>query len=166
MRGRGVNSQPAPLGKFLDVGIAAGPAAQTGLADAAERGQRLVLRGGVVHVHHPGPQPPGDAHAAGLPPLLGCHATVLRVSSGHRWQALSRFLRNVHDGPVYAQEAGGEAALDFTKALLSEDRRVQRHAVRVVAKMGAAARDVIPVLYEVADDLRQSKARGTFCVLS
>jgi hypothetical protein len=38
MRGRGVNSQPAPLGIFLDVGIAARPAAQTGLADAAERG--------------------------------------------------------------------------------------------------------------------------------
>ena len=72
MRGHGVDSQPAPLGKFLDVGIA-------------------------VYEH-------------GLLPLLGCHATVLRVSSGHRWQALSRFLRNVHDGPVYAQEAGGEAA--------------------------------------------------------
>src|SRR5689334_18962623 len=103
MRGRGVDSQPAPLGKFLDVGVATGPAAQTGLADAAERAQRLVLRRGVVHVHHPGPQPPGDADATGLLPLLGCHATVLRVSSGHRWQALSRFLRNVPDASACAQ---------------------------------------------------------------
>jgi hypothetical protein len=41
MRGLGVDSQPAPLGKFLDVGIATRPAAQAGLAEAAERGAKI-----------------------------------------------------------------------------------------------------------------------------
>src|SRR5689334_17411641 len=77
MRGRGVDSQPAPLGKFLDVGC--------GRAEVAV-----------------------DEH--GLLPLLGCHATVLRVSSGHRWQALSRFLRNVPDTSVCAQGVADKAS--------------------------------------------------------
>src|SRR5580704_13624342 len=54
-----VNRQPAAFGELLDVGVAAGPAAETGLPDPAERSQRLILRCRVVDVNHPGPQPPG-----------------------------------------------------------------------------------------------------------
>src|ERR1700677_170141 len=55
-----VDREPAALGEFLDVGVAAGPAAETGLPDPAERSQRLILRCRVVDVNHPGPQPPGN----------------------------------------------------------------------------------------------------------
>src|SRR5712664_339379 len=62
MHGPRRDREPAPLGELLQVGVAAGPAAQAGRAHPAERRQRLVLRGGVVDVHHPGPQPAGDPH--------------------------------------------------------------------------------------------------------
>jgi hypothetical protein len=40
MRRAGRDGQPAPLGEFLDVRVAAGPAAEPGLADTAEQGKR------------------------------------------------------------------------------------------------------------------------------
>jgi hypothetical protein len=43
MRGTAVNGQPATRGKFLGAGVAACPAAKTGLADPAKRCQRLIL---------------------------------------------------------------------------------------------------------------------------
>src|SRR5580704_7375642 len=58
------DGEPAPLGELFEVGLAAGPAAQAGRAHPAERRQRLVLRGGVVDVHHPGPQLAGHPHPA------------------------------------------------------------------------------------------------------
>src|SRR6266702_493386 len=65
VHGPGRDREPAPLGELLEVGVAAGAAAEAGRAHPAERRQRLVLRGGVVDVHHPGPQPAGDPHPPG-----------------------------------------------------------------------------------------------------
>src|ERR1700684_1432407 len=50
------DGEPAPLGELLEVGAPPREAARAGRAHPAERRQRLVLRRGVVDVHHPGPQ--------------------------------------------------------------------------------------------------------------
>ena len=59
------DGDPLGLGEGLDVGLgAAVPGAGAGRADAAERGDRLVVDGLVVDVHQAGRDPLGQRQAA------------------------------------------------------------------------------------------------------
>jgi len=58
-----LDGDPAAFGELLQVGRAAAAATQAGGAQPAERYVRLVQAGGVVDVHHAGPDPLGERQA-------------------------------------------------------------------------------------------------------